>query len=216
MVDAHKNEILKEVSRYLYKKNFLIGLIEKTKHLFAARLSGNTNYFLLDLGCGFGEHFKYAGVKNRSIGIDINLDLLRSTIRDYPYVSLIQSDAARIPLRDHCVDCIVTLSVLEHISNIDACLFEMKRILKHRGKLIVGLPSDGLLFNIGRAITVKKYITKKFHIDYEKLCSSEHVNELDSVVKKLRNSFTLCRARGVPFVFASKHLNAFLLYEFKS
>lgn len=214
-MEQAREEVLKEVSRYLYKKNVLIAWIERSKHALAAALSGDGSRAVLDLGCGFGEHFSYGAQNGMRVGLDINLDLLRSTRQAHPGVSLIQADAGRIPFQDHSLDCIVTLSVLEHIPDIDVCLCEMKRVLKERGRLIVGLPSEGLLFKVGRALTVKKYITKKFNIDYEDLCKREHVNESSQVVEKLKKAFRLRRVRGAPFIIPSKHLNAFLLYEFK-
>ncbi|MDD4939911.1 MAG: class I SAM-dependent methyltransferase [Candidatus Omnitrophica bacterium] len=216
-MDERKDKILEEVSRYLYKKNPLISRIEKSKHFLAARLCGSSNRIVLDLGCGFGEHFAYHAKNEKAVGIDISMELLRKVEAQYPHgvCGLIQADAAAIPLKDNSVDCIVSLSVLEHIAELDRCLIEARRVLKENGRFVVGLPTDGLLFKIGRELTVKKYISGKFKIDYEELCRKEHVNEIGSVLKKLKAYFRVKTVLGAPFILPSRHLNTFLLYELR-
>ena len=51
------------------------------------------------------------------------------------------SDATRIPLADHCVDTVVALELLEHVTHPAAVLHELARILKPGGTVIVSVPS---------------------------------------------------------------------------
>ena len=51
------------------------------------------------------------------------------------------SDATRIPLADHCVDTVLALEVLEHVTHPQDVLHEVARILKPGGTVIVSVPS---------------------------------------------------------------------------
>lgn len=46
----------------------------------------------------------------------------------------------KLPFEDNCVDLIFTHHTLEHIPDYLFCLAEMHRVLKHGGRLLIGVP----------------------------------------------------------------------------
>ncbi|MFQ6112739.1 MAG: methyltransferase domain-containing protein [bacterium] len=79
----------------------------------------------LKLNIGAGETH-IPGFKNIDIApwADISLDL----------------NSEPLPFGDSCVDCIFTYHLLEHLDNYLFALGEMHRVLKHGGRLLVGVP----------------------------------------------------------------------------
>lgn len=76
----------------------------------------------IDAGCG--THKKG----------DIGLDIVRTDAVD------IICDLEQIPLKDDCVDCIITEHVIEHINNPYNTIREFYRILKGGGEVHIGVP----------------------------------------------------------------------------
>lgn len=64
----------------------------------------------------------------------INLDI-------YPFTEVdIVADAAALPINNNCVDLIINMAFLEHVSDPEAALNEMFRILKPGGVIICSVP----------------------------------------------------------------------------
>lgn len=99
----------------------------------------------LDLGCGNGRHAELlAKDADRVVGVDASRGLLeeareRATERAYA-VDLLQSDAARLPLRDETVDVAVYVATLHHLPTREArvgSLDELARVLTPEGRALV-------------------------------------------------------------------------------
>jgi SAM-dependent methyltransferase len=91
---------------------------------------------LLDLGCGkvpLYEVYKDYIVDN--ICVDWINTFHKNSYLDYEF-----NLNKPLPLRDEQFDTILNTDVLEHISNPDMLWSEMSRILKPKGKIIVGVP----------------------------------------------------------------------------
>ena len=104
----------------------------------------------LDLGCGSGNYSiaasDYIGDKGGIYAIDKsreNLTYLKKVIGDRGIQNIcsIQADVSkRLPLKDHCVDSCLIAGVLHHLVHEDsyeATLKEVKRVLKHEGRLSI-------------------------------------------------------------------------------
>jgi SAM-dependent methyltransferase len=100
----------------------------------------------LDLGCGDGQLTallcRQTG-KRRLVGVDVDqqeTDLARETGL-YEVIHTCAAD--RIPESDASFDFVISVSVLEHIDNIEAVLAETHRLLKPGGQLIASVPASG-------------------------------------------------------------------------
>lgn len=123
---------------------------------------------ILDLGCGnglvfwalFGKGKEYDFIDTYSlpfldnndipsdphqssyIGIDINLDVLKSAKKLNLYKALLRCDASCLPFADDSVGTVFSNCVMEHIPDLNSCLSELGRIVKKDGMLIFTVPSE--------------------------------------------------------------------------
>jgi ubiquinone/menaquinone biosynthesis C-methylase UbiE len=84
---------------------------------------------ILDLGCGNGEFVDYAKSKGRDIyGIDI-----------HPLSKFIKGDITRLPFKGNSFDSVYSNSVIDHLSNPEEFISEIKRVLKKSGRMYISL-----------------------------------------------------------------------------
>jgi len=97
--------------------------------------------FVLDVGCG-------SSVILRShphiVGLDICLAKLLY-MRKY-LTTLLQGSIYNLPFNDHVFDGVICSEVVEHISDRDSWLKELKRVIKPKGYLILGTPDYGRIW----------------------------------------------------------------------
>lgn len=108
---------------------------------------------LLDAGCGMGRHvceaFRIKGVD--VVGIDLNWEDLCKTAAtlslmnsqnngDWNGYLISRADVTRLPFRDGAFDVVVCSEVLEHIPDNRNAVWELSRVLKAGGDLVVSVP----------------------------------------------------------------------------
>lgn len=103
---------------------------------------------LLDLGCSWGRWCVAAArVGFRPIGVDVHMDALAAAARVSHQLNtegnFLCSDADVLPIGSHCVDCVFSYSVLQHIdkTKVRRTFHEIARILKPGGRSIIQLPN---------------------------------------------------------------------------
>jgi ubiquinone/menaquinone biosynthesis C-methylase UbiE len=112
------------------------------RYLLAARLAAGHD--VLDIACGEGYGSRLIGSVARSvIGIDKNLDVVKFAQRNFaaPNVRFQRGDATAIPLESATIDAVVSFETLEHFSEHDAFLREVKRVLRPGGFLVLSSPN---------------------------------------------------------------------------
>jgi ubiquinone/menaquinone biosynthesis C-methylase UbiE len=87
----------------------------------------------LDVGVGSGA---FASKLNASVGIDISGELLKISKRRG--LEVINADANSLPLRKEAFDTVISSFTICFIDDVGSMLTEVKRVLKTRGKLILG------------------------------------------------------------------------------
>jgi len=92
---------------------------------------------LLDVGCGIGDFLAFYG---QAIGVDSNPYNVRHCQDRGLKAFLI--DGTRIPFKGKSFDGAVMDNVLEHLSDPEDLLMEIYRILKPKGRFIVGVPGS--------------------------------------------------------------------------
>jgi len=109
------------------------------RYLLASQLVAGSK--VLDAGCGTGygsEMFSAAGA-SVVVGVDLSDTGLSEEHRHQ--ASYVQGDLARLPFCDGAFDKVVCFEVIEHVSDADAVLDELKRVLDKDGLLIVSSPN---------------------------------------------------------------------------
>jgi ubiquinone/menaquinone biosynthesis C-methylase UbiE len=98
----------------------------------------------LDAGCGNGRHSALlAEVTERVLALDVSRGLLleaRERLGESATVTLLQGDAASLPVSDGCVDVAVYVATLHHLPDRDTrveSLRELRRVLAPGGRALV-------------------------------------------------------------------------------
>jgi len=93
---------------------------------------------VLEIGSGTGFQLKFLKERARcAVGIDIK----SSIFRENQIENIIEYDGRNIPFDDSSFDMVFSSNVLEHISDIDGFLVEMKRALRDDGIGVHIMPS---------------------------------------------------------------------------
>lgn len=102
---------------------------------------------IVDAGCGTAKWVMYLRrLGYRVIGIDISHEACVIAQGAEPGIELIVADTQRAALRDHSVDAVISLGVVEHDeAGPVRALRELHRILKPGGLLILDVPYNNLL-----------------------------------------------------------------------
>jgi SAM-dependent methyltransferase len=165
---------------------------------------------VLEVGCGLGHHLSFGEHKyNSYIGLDIEYKFVKELYRRFPNVSVVNGDAFTLPFKSSAIDCVLSIYNLEHLRDLSKSLSEIHRVLKPTGELIVGLPAEGgMLYEIGRQLTSKPYVERKYGIDYDAIVRWEHWNTCSEVVDSIKDKFVIRSMYYSPFIIPSLHFNA--------
>ena len=155
----------------IYRKYFLYPILAK-------KISGQT----LDFGCGIGDFLIY--YKN-SIGVDISEDAIIYCRNKGLNVRLINNYL--LPFEDNFFDSVVMDNVLEHIHKPNKNINEIKRVLKNKGRLVIGVPG------------VKGYLNDSDH------CKYYNENNLKLLAKE--NRFKVIEVFFTPFNYTLLNLS---------
>lgn len=109
----------------------------------------NKNDTVLDLGCGNGQSIiKSSRFCKSIIGIEFNTEILKTA--DFSLKQKQIRNAAlkkgnleeALPFKSNQFDKVIFLDVLEHLNNRDLILKEIRRVLKFKKILILGVPNS--------------------------------------------------------------------------
>lgn len=101
---------------------------------------------MLDLGCGTGLFLKRRQTESDAIGSDIAPDAL-AFCRDRGIGKLILADAGKIPLADASVDVVTAFDLIEHVTDDQELVREVRRVLRPGGFLLATVPAHPLLWS---------------------------------------------------------------------
>ena len=103
----------------------------------------------LDVGCGPGSITaslaRAVGPDGLALGVDVSEPMLARAVRVQAgsQTAFLRADAQQLPLRDRCVDAVVSIAVLQLIPDPAAALGEMARVLKPGGRIALMVPTAG-------------------------------------------------------------------------
>ena len=119
---------------------------------------------ILDLGAATGKGGRTLKKVYRTatiINFDISSEMLKIALRNRSILSrynpiLVQGDAARIPLRDGCVDLVFCNQMLPWVDDLVSCFLEIRRILKPNGVFIFATLGPDTMSEIRAAYQPRK------------------------------------------------------------
>jgi len=148
---------------------------------------------LLDVGCGSGIFTPELSAHcDRLIACDYhpNLALTAGMLRSESVeASLVRLDATRLPYADETMDAICSMSVFEHIHDLDSVASECHRVLKPGGAAVVGVPVTNLMTE---AMLRMSYLSLDAKLD------DEHVSTHRDVIRAFSKVFKLERRLDIP------------------
>jgi phosphatidylethanolamine/phosphatidyl-N-methylethanolamine N-methyltransferase len=197
-------QIRKDLQDYLYAG--LAGRFQIAGHRHIgrwARSYAKSNNVVLEIACGQGHHLRYGGNRySNYIGMDIQDVYLHTLRRLFLGTAAVQGTAYALPFRDTSVDCILSIYCFEHFRHLPICLEEIRRVLKSDGELLVGLPAEGgFLYQVGRWLTSKRHMQRKYGIDYGAIVRWEHWNTFKEVIQTVKEQFHILELKFIPFPF---------------
>jgi len=165
---------------------------------------------IIDVGCGAGQllgHLARAvGDEGEVIGLDPSADQLaqaKALCSDVTNVTLLERGAADTGLADNSCDAATSTQALEYISDVDAALAEITRILKPAGSLVnVSILWDHFRFH-GADATLNNDIHQAFRAH----CSHQMLPmELPGKLERL--GFRHIKDRSLAFVITRRDQNS--------
>jgi len=119
----------------------------------ARRLLGSTRYeSLLDIGYGSGIFIpELARIADRVAGIDVHTrasDVMQSLGALGVEAELREASLFDLPYADGEFDAVVSMSVFEHLEDLDGALAEVARVLRPGGVVVLGFPVRNVLTDV--------------------------------------------------------------------
>jgi 2-polyprenyl-3-methyl-5-hydroxy-6-metoxy-1,4-benzoquinol methylase len=119
-----------------------IGTIEHL-HRYAYAKSLVSNRVVLDIASGEGYGSNILATEAKSVfGVDISKEVITHSNIKYQKdnLSFVQGDVTKIPFDNAFFDVVVSFETIEHVSDQEAMLKEIKRVLKPEGIIIISSP----------------------------------------------------------------------------
>jgi ubiquinone/menaquinone biosynthesis C-methylase UbiE len=154
-----KIDDITRISWELDSKNIL-------RKAFEASVAGQR---VLDVGCGTGTHIIALAKKKREChGADpfVAISLAKAKKRakeERTKIFLYKAIGEYLPYKDEKFDLVLCLSTLQHVADQKSTLREIRRVLKHNGKLLISIPTTKNIHTLFREI-VPEYFTAAFSI----------------------------------------------------
>ncbi|MGQ9701994.1 MAG: class I SAM-dependent methyltransferase, partial [bacterium] len=138
---------------YHFDEDINIGLDHRRLKIFFKHVNFNGISRCLDIGCGVGWALHYIfSTGNVKDGIFVGLDIskkaiyLAKNIMKFD-VNLLVGNGENLPFPDNYFDLVFSLGTIEHFSNPDKGLEEIKRVTRRGGKILLVVPNSYWLLN---------------------------------------------------------------------
>ena len=154
-VTAHDSRQETIYQRAQYDKGGLGRLYWDYRDDVALSFLDRNDRFVLDVGCGEGitlEKLATRFPESRILGIDLIEENIEICRRHGLAVQL--GSASKIELPDSSVDAVLLMEVIEHLERPETILFEILRVLRPNGKLVIVFPNDAS-FKLARLATLR-------------------------------------------------------------
>ena len=97
---------------------------------------------ILEIGCGEGSLLKMLAGQNEVYGVDISSSGVEKTKEKGIPCHLADASNDPLPYEDNFFDIVITLETIEHVENPHRMLWEIKRVLKEGGPLLISIPGE--------------------------------------------------------------------------
>lgn len=135
-----------------YDQSIRSNLFQQVYHQSRFRLIkgllGEVKGDLLDVGCADGVFTEQLAekVKGKVFGVDINPEFIAYAKKTRPQINFLVAPAERLPFPQKKFEVLTCLDVLEHLRRPQIALLEFHRVLKRKGRLLILVPIESLVF----------------------------------------------------------------------
>lgn len=127
-----------ENAKYMLEGNWKHYLAYFLEYFGQNMQKDNSNYFLLDVGCGAGIVAKVLAEKGFKVhGVDFSSEAIKAAKKQNLGIIFDRSSIYKLPFSNETFDIIICLGVFQTVANQEKALAEMARILKKGGVLII-------------------------------------------------------------------------------
>lgn len=178
------------------------GIIEKFNHQYPLR-TFKPGAKTLDVGAGRGEHAAYEKLDQQEyVGLELRPELAGIMSADYPHIKTHIGDIqSKIDFPDGHFDRILTIHVLEHLTDLPRALDEIKRLLKPTGQYTVMMPCDpGLAYSMARNLSARRIFEHRYGVKYDWFVACEHINHWTEILEELHKRFKIIHRTYFPLV----------------
>ena len=112
----------------------------RARYRFASQfVNGNR---VLDIACGAGFGLEMLEEANAwAVGVDYDREALGDVRRRLPTTRLARADGMRLPFNGGSFETVVSFETLEHVTDARALVFELRRVLRPGGYLVLSTPN---------------------------------------------------------------------------
>lgn len=196
-----------------YNTNSVVSYINRYGHAWLEKRFTKDDHFdnVIEIGAGTGEHLRFVKHSfSRYYVSDINSALLEQSKQRYennPKIKYVQQDANNLSFHNGTFDRLISVYTLEHLPNPHLALREWKRVVKKKGVISIAIPTEGgLLWNLGRFLTTRRYF-RKFGLNLDYIIAREHINACYRLVYFINYYFPKKYVNWFPFRFPTPGIN---------
>ncbi len=141
---------------HVKRAHALLKIMYTFRYKFLRRTIRDYSGRLLVVGCGSRDEMSIVGERyTEVIGIDISQKAISGTQKLYPQFSYRVMDACSLDFQENSFDVVVCSEVMEHLSDEDAFLSGVRKILRPDGVLILTVPNWWSFYGLARLIAEK-------------------------------------------------------------
>jgi ubiquinone/menaquinone biosynthesis C-methylase UbiE len=146
----------------------LLGAISRTRYRLVLSLLGEGKSYerILEVGYGSGVFMPELAARSEELyGIDIHSnerEVAEKLAKFNVHARLFSASAADMPFESGVFDCIVAVSALEFIEELERACLELKRVLKPDGFLVAVTPGHSAVTDLGLKLLTGKSARKDY------------------------------------------------------
>lgn len=156
----------------------VIGFVQRLRFRLVCRLLDRRMGYqrILEVGYGSGIFMPELAARSRELyGIDIHPmanEVTAILANQGVKANLFSGSIERIPLPDNFLDCVVAISTLEFVPDLNAAIDEIKRVLKPDGNFVVVTPGTSKLLDAGLFLLTGRKAKRDFALGRDRVLES--------------------------------------------
>ena len=138
-IDRKSGYHWEQISNSLTKRNiFVIARYKIILNILGDNISGKK---ILDVGCGDGVLCSFLKKKGAIVtGIDASKEAIKFGKEKVKDVNFIEGSAYELPFEEGSFDYVISTELIEHLSEPEKLLTEMKKVWNKTGKVVISTP----------------------------------------------------------------------------